>query len=275
MDEDQKGWFAEFIAAVESDVCDGLLSDGRFTNAQTLITRFRDAAERLLDGGLDHLNEFNEVLNEIGVAHQILATEPAPRAAALDYEPSMSSCDQRIDFRVALDDGGTVLYVEVKTIHPDFKGRWEQYRWVLENDLLPSNVHYHLDEDWLGGEFWHFRVASRSKMLQYTRDFEDRIRNCLGAEPGAATVLALCGDGNRWHEDELQDFVAFYRSGVHRPDDAMALMEKHHIQQNNIGLDRSIQHFTFVERSNQKTSPRRVVWSVTPPPITPFGLPGD
>ena len=66
-------------------------------------------------------------------------------------------------------------------------------------------------------------------MLEYSLELEQKI-----AEGGLTTdntlfTLAFCGDGFYWHQDQLEDFVSFYYSGVHRADDPFSQVEQRHI----------------------------------------------
>ncbi|HYR06454.1 MAG TPA: hypothetical protein VEQ60_01720 [Longimicrobium sp.] len=79
------------------------------------------------------------------------------------------------------------------------------------------------------------------------------------------TVLVFCGDGFRWHLDELEDFVAFYRSGYHRQDDPFSKMELQYLRERSLRRNRTIDHFAFVERSDHDVLPRRFILSVKPP----------
>lgn len=263
-DNDQE-WIHDYLDAVEEHLCKPLKSAaGRFPSVGSLLRRFTRIRSKLLSSDVTDLNSIREVHNELAVAHHILESSTEPVCTRLEYEPALQHCPQRIDFHVVLSDA-TSFYVEVKTIQPRFKDRWDDYSSTIERGFLPENVHVHHEEDWLGGELWHFRTAARAKMLDYALAFEERIQNCLAGQQ-VGTVLVFCGDGNRWHQDELEDFVAFYKSGSHRQDDPFSKMEAHYIRERSFQLRRTIQHFAYVARSELEALPRHFIWSVKPPP---------
>lgn len=241
-------WIEGYLNAVDEKICRPLKAAiERFPSVDRLLVRFARIRSQLLNSETSDLNQIREVHNEMAVAHQILSTNVEPVCTRLEYEPTLETCPQRIDFHVLLSDG-TSFYAEVKTIQPRFIDRWDDYRSTMDRGLLPANVHVHHEEAWLGGELWDFKTAARSKMLAYALEFEKRIDACL-AELQVGTVLIFCGDGFRWHRDELEDFIAFYRSGRHRQDDPFSKMELHYLRQHSLQLRRTIGHFAYVERS--------------------------
>jgi hypothetical protein len=150
------------------------------------------------------------------------------RFIRLEYEPPLLGCAKTIDFRAIADDG-QIAYVDVKTIKPQSTDRWDQFEKARAEVWLPENVRVGLSEQWLGGEIWHGWFAARGRMLEYSLELEQKI-----AEGGLTTdntlfTLAFCGDGFYWHQDQLEDFVSFYYSGVHRADDPFSQVEQRHI----------------------------------------------
>lgn len=265
MHADDREWIESYLVAVDEQLCSPLGSAAeRFPSVDRLLGRFAGIRSRLLHSDATDLNPIREVHNELAVAHQILSTSAEPVCTRLEYEPALQACRQRIDFHVLLSDG-TSFYAEVKTVQPEFIDRWDDYRSTMDRELLPDNVHVHHEEAWLGGELWHFKTAARSKMLAYALEFEKRIDACL-AEQQVGTVLVFCGDGFRWHRDELEDFVAFYRSGHHRQDDPFSKMELHYLRERSLRLRRTIGHFAHLERSDRDPLPTRFTWRVEPPP---------
>src|SRR4029077_12119372 len=133
---------------------------------------------------------------------------------------------QTIDFRATGDDG-LIAYVDVKTIKPAPRDRWDQYEKAQEKSLFPARAHILVKKEWLGGEIWHSTFAARDRMLEYALETEKKIAEAKLTAERTLFVLALCGNGFHWHEDQLEDFVSFYHSGKHRPDDPFAKMEAH------------------------------------------------
>jgi hypothetical protein len=115
----------------------------------------------------------DEAHNELCVASAILANEK-PHTARLEYEPPLQDCKKSIDFRATAEDG-SLNYVDVKTIKPLSKDRWDQYEKAREEKWLPENVHVILEKEWLGGEMWHSMFAARGRMLEYALELEAKI----------------------------------------------------------------------------------------------------
>jgi hypothetical protein len=102
-------------------------------------------------------------------------------------------------------------------------------------------------------------------MLEYTLELEAKAAAAGLVEQGAVLVMAFCGDGFTWREDELEDFVEFYRTSRHRPDDSFALAEQHDINHRGICLTHSISQFAYLARRQGEVRWRRLNWDVRPP----------
>ncbi len=114
-----------------------------------------------------------------------------------------------------------------------------------------------------GGEIWHGWFAARGRMLEYTLELEQKIREAvLKGKPITVFFLALCGTGFEWHESQLEDFVDFYRTGRHRSDDPFAKMEAHCMAKANLSLDRTVTRFVYVKRKTTIVLPERLNWNV-------------
>jgi hypothetical protein len=123
----------------------------------------------------------------------------------------------------------------------------------------------------MGGAIYGNVFASRAHFLDYTREFETRLAAAKAIKPGPG-VLVFCGTGFAWHQSNLEDFADFYLTGVHRGDDAFALMEQHAIKQKKIKLLRNIDHFAYLRRHAEKPQkeefhfPIRGPRFIVPPP---------
>ncbi len=84
-------------------------------------------------------------------------------------------------------------------------------------------------------------------MLEYTEKLESKIAdgNLVGEFMLAA--LALRGDGFRWQQDGLKDFVSFYYSGVQRADDAYSKAELRYVLDKKITLKQTISRFAYMK----------------------------
>ena len=90
---------------------------------------------------------------------------------------------------------GVTVWLDVKTIKPEPKDKWEQFERAREDDLIPENVIVGLFKEWMGGEIWHGWFAARGRMLEYTLELEQKIREAgLNKQTNTAFCLALC-----WH----------------------------------------------------------------------------
>lgn len=173
------------------------------------------------------------------------------------------------DFRATADDGSTV-YVDVKTIKPQAKDRWEQFEETRRQGRFTPNVEVVIKKEWLGGEIWHGLFAARGRMLEYTLELEGKIAGANLRAEKTAVILMLCGEGFHWREDDLEDFVSFYYSGTHRADDPFARMENHEVRKSGIAFQRSITRFACMNRRQGDIAYRRLNWNVLPPRYPQF-----
>ena len=266
-DEDTKGleeYRAEVVETFRKVFADAA---DRFPDGDRLLRRFNDAVNSALKGL--SFRAVDEAHNELCIAKALL-DNTKPRFSSLAYEPPLPGCARTIDFRAVAPDGST-LYVDVKTIKPEDKDRWEHFEKAVKEDRVPENVNVVLSREWMGGEIWHGMFAARSKMLEYTLEMESKIRES-GLERQADTyfALALCGAGVHWQEDWLEDFVQFYRTGRHRSDDPFAKMEAHFIEEEKIILDKTVTRFACMKRRQGKLFPTRLNWNVQPPKDSEF-----
>jgi hypothetical protein len=188
--------------------------------------------------GLNHalFRAVDEAHNELCIASALL-DNANPQFTCLKYEPILPDCAKSIDF-CATTDAGLIVYVDVKAIKPQAKDRWEQFERALAEGWFPPNVSVLLSKDGLGGELWHNMFAARSRMLEYSLELEQEIAEGHLAGNNSLFVVALCGEGFCWHEDELEDFISYYYSGTHRADDPFANAETRYVQ-SQVGLARS------------------------------------
>jgi hypothetical protein len=185
-----------------------------------------------------------------------------PPFSLVEYEPRLPAGERRIDFCARHERAS--WFVEVKTIQPELSDRWDQYERVVDAGRIAENVTIHFERQWMGGELWHQKFAGRSKMLDYSIEFEERILGGGVDAPDNSFVLALFTDGFAWHEDELEDFVSFYRTGRHRLDDGLAKMEQHALKEK--GLTRRISAFAYLCRPTFEVKPTATNWNVQAPP---------
>lgn len=264
LDKKQRVYFQEFIREIEKDLYETLESNAvLFPSRRKLLSRFDGASKRLLGGGLKYLGQFIEFHNELCVAASILEE---PTCKQLNYESEIEACEKRFGFYITFSSRGP-LWVEVKTVHPTNQNDWGKY----ERDLYLrrfGQVEVILEKEWLGGELYHKTYASRSKILEYVLQTEEKIHSCVKDREEVNTVLTFFSNGFDWHLDMLEDFIFFYRYGNHLPEDTFGTMEDHHIRKNDIKLRRNIDFFAFMERSSAEIRPSRRSWNVRP--TTPY-----
>jgi hypothetical protein len=235
----------------------------RFKQGQTLLDRFSAAIETVLRNGGGYFRAVDEAHNELCVASALLANTQL-RFVRLEYEPPLPGCAKTIDFRATADDG-QIAYVDVKTIRPEATDRWDQFERATAEGWLPENVIVGISQQWLGGEIWHAWFAARGRMLEYSVELEQKIAEVGLPADRAIFVLALCGDGFRWHQDQLEDFVAFYSTGTYRGDDTFSQVERNYMASKKVSLTRAISRFAYFQRKQGQIKPNRINWHVRPP----------
>lgn len=264
IDPEEADWIKSYAAEVKKVFsCEFDAAAAHFSGSERLFQRFIGAISTMLSKGRALITAVDEAHNELCIASQLLANSD-PLFTRLEYEPTLPGCARSIDFR-ALTDHGLAVFVDVKTIKPKPKDRWDQFQKAVNECWFPENVRVALAKEWLGGELWHNVFTARSRMLEYALQLEAKIRDChLGAD-NTLFILALCGEGFHWRRDSLEDFVAFYRNGRHRADDPFAKAEAKYIAENGITLDRTISRFASLSRPQFNIRQRRVNWNVQPP----------
>jgi hypothetical protein len=250
--EVQKSFGVEFAAAAD-----------RFKDGKLLLERFRAAIDSVLKDGRGHFRAVDEAHNELCVAGALLANTQL-KFVRLEYEPPLPGCSKTIDFRATADDE-QIGCVDVKTIKPEDTDRWEQFERANTEGWFPENVIVGLSQQWLGGEIWHAWFAARGRMLEYALELEEKIAAAGLAADNVIRVLALCGDGFRWQQDQLEDFVAFYSTGIYRGDDSFAQVERKYMEDKKLSLLRNISRFAYFQRKQGEIRPNRVNWNVRPP----------
>lgn len=218
---------------------------GRITRGGVLWDRFEQAVDTCLTDPLASDRPLTECANEIAVA-AILAEDKSLAGLKIEYEPNVLPDGRRIDFVV--DRGEDNLYVEVKTVRPNISDddkSWEKYQ--RRKHYHPKTVDYVVTREGMGGRIYGNAYASRAHFLEYAQSFEARLAAAKDIKSGVG-VIVFCGNGFAWRLSDLEDFADFYRTGVHRADDAFGPMEKNHIERSGIKLARNIDHFGYLKR---------------------------
>lgn len=241
----------------------------RFAHSEALLGRYSAAMQTVITKGRSHFRAVDEAHNEICVADAVLS-DPSTLGTTLIYEPPLPNTDKTIDF-VLREAGGKLTLIDVKTIKPESLDRWDQYLKARREGWIPNNVFFVLEQEGQGGELWHTAFASRARFLEYTLELEAKLAAAAYGEIAHRKILMLCGEGFYWREDELADFVAYYRSGTHRGDDPFSLAEARHVQEKGLSFQRSISSLGCLDRRQGDIAARRINWHVEPP-RSPFGF---
>jgi hypothetical protein len=131
---------------------------------------------------------------------------------------------------------------------------------VKRRKLHPANADFITHKDWMGGQIYGNTFASRSRFLEYTMDFEERLAEAKKITDGTG-LLVFCGNGVRWHRSNLEDF-ADYHARKHRQDDPFAQMEKHHIETEGLKLLHNVDNFGVIRRPMEQARMRDFVYPV-------------
>ena len=264
LDEADIAWLKSYAAEVrEAFGAEFRAAQDRFARWRPLLQRFTKTVDDVMTHGRGYFGAVDEAHNELCIASAILAN-PNPRILLLEYEPLLPGCAKSIDFRAVAEDA-TVSYVDVKTIKPAAKDRWEQYEKAQQERWLPENVHVVLSKDWLGGEIWHSMFTARGRMLEYTVELETKIAAAKLSAENTGFVMAFCGDGFHWRLNELEDFVSFYFKRRHRADDRFSQAELKYLTDKHLRLNRTITSFACVSRPQGTLRQRPIHWNVQPP----------
>jgi hypothetical protein len=238
--------------------------ESRFPGWKACFKRYTEKYDEIMSSSQTSVRALQEIHNELCIADALLEINN-PHIDLIEYEPPLPSGGKTIDYKCKAGD--VSVYIDVKTITPKAINAWDKFVDIRGRGLIAPNNEFILDPDYMGGEFWHDFFTSRGKMLVYSLELENKVSESGLGDEGNLFILALCGDGVKWHVDQLEDFVHFYRSGNHRYDDGFSVMENHFIKQKGIVFTRRIAKFIYLERSLGYLKPKRIIWNVTPPII--------
>lgn len=220
-------------------------STSRVKRGDALWDQFETAVKDCRVNGSSRYMYLTERVNELAVA-KVLVEDPHLKGQ-IEYEPNLLPSGRKIDFVVSREHDN--LYIEVKTVHPqtpDTQREWDRH--LRRTEFHPSNIVFHVEQEWMGGEISGKFYASRAHFLDYTLEFESRLATAKTKREGWG-ILVFCGNGFDWHLSNLEDFADFYFTGSHRQDDLYGLMEQHSISNKNIQLLRNVDHFACLQRS--------------------------
>src|SRR5712692_7705663 len=171
--EKNRMWVRSYCSALERELGACLFAHSEvFHDGRRLLDRLLSARDAVCSTGWPEWHTLDEAHNEICVALAVLASSPTQAIERLQYEQPLPGTPKTIDFLVTARDGKR-YYIDVKTISPKSRNRWEKYVEAQQKGWLSSHVT--LRKEWLGGEIWHDITASRGRMLEYTLELEKKI----------------------------------------------------------------------------------------------------
>lgn len=260
MCDDRETLIAEVVALYES-VHRGPAS--RIVDGERVWTQFQAAADAARMGHEGADRQLRDRINELATA-KFLADD-GTITGNIAYEPDILPSGRKIDFVVVRPENRDRLYVEVKSVYPetlDTDATWDRYLQLRE--YHPENVSFVVAKDWMGGMIYGNTFAARSKFLDYSLAFEERLAEAKQEVPGPG-ILVFCGSGFHWRVSDLEDFADFYHSGRHRADDPFARMEQHEVESKRLELQRNIDHFAFLKRATCRAKFTRIHFPVAGP----------
>ncbi len=216
----------------------------RIVRGDALWVQFEEAVDACRADPNGDDRQVSERINELAVA-KLLIDDPTI-AGPIAYEPDLLPDGRKIDF--VIDRGADNLYVEVKTVRPrtaDTDEAWQKF--LDRSEYHPENVNFMVEKEWMGGAIYGNVFSSRAHFLEYTMEFETRLAAAKAIKNGPGCLIS-CGTGFAWHLSNLEDFVDFYHTGVHRGDDPFGPMERHSMENKGAILTRNIDHFAFLRR---------------------------
>lgn len=126
LSEDDAAWVSSYAGEVCATFSRSFTdARERFQDGKKLLDRFAMAVDIVLGGDRAAFRGVDEAHNELCVAAALLDLRD-PMFSKVDYEPPLPGCTKSIDFRAQAGDG-LAVFVDVKTIKPAPKDRWEQF----------------------------------------------------------------------------------------------------------------------------------------------------
>ena len=236
-----------------------LTGDARFPDATRMVKRFETAIARWRQS-----NDFRPVIND---ANELIAAAEILRdlraTDQLLYEPKLVRTRKSIDFGVVWADGGR-SWIDMKTVAPGWQDDETAWNRITEiADAAPNNTRLILDRNFSGAAIGGQWIKARWSFVQRAVELEGKIAQLTRTESGPVRLL-FCSEG-AWHQDDLEDFADFYRSGCFRADDwaqnAIAL----YMAERNIRFSRTIAGFCYLERKHEDAAARKFAIDVRGP----------
>jgi hypothetical protein len=241
----------EWVDSVRALLIARLRLDARLVGAGKMESRFNISVEAWRKDG-----NFRPVINngnELAAAASIL-----DRMAADDrllYEPRLSGTPKSIDFCIQ-HPNRTRTGIDMKTIAPgrqDDDAAWKRFLEIAKG--FPEQAPLMVDRRFASAAIGMQLLKTRWTFIQRAAEVEAKAALLHDAEKGPVRLL-LCSEG-AWHEDDLEDFADFYRTGAFREDDWARNAIIRYMRDQSVGMDRSLACFCFLERRHEEVLARR------------------
>lgn len=260
MNVDWQAMKEEWIAEVSRSILPKLASDSRFGRVTDLIDRFHHKIETWRK-----TNAFRPVIetgNELAAAECLLASLAV--GDSLTYEPPMAGTDKRIDF-LKISGAGAYEWIEVKTVSPkwaDDEAGWLRFSHIAQT--FPENAKLAVAKEWGGSAVAGQAIKARWSFIQRAVEAEEQATFIPVNQRGPVWLL-FCSTGFEWHQDELEDFADFYRTGNHRADDWLRNAADRYMHDEGIKFSQSLSGFHYLARSHDEVSAHAFSIDVTGP----------
>ena len=241
-------WVTEFRARLVPR----LMSDCRFASSGDLVAKFERSVERWRAG-----SEIRQLIND--------ANELAAAAALLNvlkpddvlrYEPRLSATRKTLDFLIQGQDGSRG-WIDMKTVAPVWNNDDDAWKRLVEIAKgFSSNSQLVINRDFCGAAIGGQKLNARWTFVQRTIEVEAKAALLTAQERGPVRLM-LCSAGE-WHEDDLEDFSDFYRTGNFRGDDWAQNAVARYMGERSLSFTRVLSGFCYLDRRHDEVEARRL-----------------
>lgn len=250
---------AEWVADVLAHLIPRLTSDSRFVSADHLVSGFERSVERWRAGG--EIRQAINCGNELATAAALLA-ELKP-TDLLTYEPRLGATSKTIDFMVHAEDESRE-WIDVKTVAPQWNDgdkAWQRYIEVATG--FPPAAQLVVSRDWCGAGIAGQEINARWSFVRRILEVEAKVASLTAQEVGPVRLL-FCSAGE-WHEDDLEDFADFYRTGAFREDDWAQNAITRYMAERGLSFTRSLAGFCYLRRNHDEVEAKCLHFDVRGP----------
>ena len=248
-------WVAEFCVRLVPR----LMSDRRFASSGDLVARFEGSVERWRAGGKIRqlINDANELAAAAALLNVLKQTD------VLSYAPRLSATRKTLDFLIQGQDGSRG-WIDMKTVAPAWNNDDDAWKRLVEIAKgFPSSSQLVINREFYGAAIGGQMLNARWTFVQRTIEVEAKAALLTAQEHGPVRLL-LCSAGE-WHEDDLEDFSDFYRTGNFREDDWAQNAVARYMGERGLSFTRVLSGFCYLERRHEEIEARRLQLDVRGP----------